>query len=173
MFQVGDKIFYPTQGGCVIQAIEEKVVHGETLRYCTVNIPHRKMTVMFPTNNSDRLGIRPIVDSDKLDNLLNTFYDGESDTTIRDNRRIQKNISKIKSGDIYEGAEVIRDLVRSNNKKKLGLTEKNMMENALEILISEVVLVKGITKQQAATLLDQVINVPLGDLSLASNAPLI
>ncbi|HWR07970.1 CarD family transcriptional regulator [Sporomusa sp.] len=173
MFQVGDKIFYPTQGGCVIQAVEEKVVHGETLRYCTVNILHRKMTVRFPTSNSDRLGIRPIVDPKELDNVLNTFYDGESDTTVRDNRRIQRNISKIKSGDIYEGAEVIRDLVRSNNKKKLGLTEKNMMENALEILISEVVLVKGITKQQASTLLDQVINMPLSNISLANDAPLV
>lgn len=172
MFQVGDKIFYPTQGGCTIQAIEEKEILGETLLYYTVNIFHRKMQIKFPTNKAERLGIRPLVDPDKLDNVLTTFHDGETELTARDNQRIQRNLSKIKSGDIYEGAEVIRDLVRSNNKKKLGITEKNMMEDALQILISEVVLVKGITTQQASDLLDQIINIPISNLSLTSSIPI-
>ncbi|SMD03133.1 CarD family transcriptional regulator [Sporomusa malonica] len=172
MFQVGDKIFYPTQGGCTIQAIEEKEILGETVLYYTVNILHRKMLVQFPTSKTDRLKIRPIVDPDKLDNVLTTFFDGETELTTRDNQRIQRNLSKIKSGDIYEGAEVIRDLVRSNNKKKLGITEKNMMEDALQILISEVVLVKGITKQQASDLLDQIINIPMSNLSLTNSMPI-
>lgn len=161
MFKIGDKIFYPTQGGCVIQAIEEKEILGETLLYYTVNIPHRNMLVMFPIDKADQLGIRPLADPKKLDNVLATFHDGETDTTIRDNQRNRINITKIKSGDIYKGAEVIRDLVRSNNKRKLGMTEKNMMENALELLISEVVLVKGIPKEQASDLLDRIINIPL------------
>jgi CarD family transcriptional regulator len=172
MFQVGDNIFYPTQGGCTIQAIEEKEVLGEKLLYYTVNILHKKMLVMFPTSKTNRLRIRPIVDSEKLDDVLTTFHDGETELTARDNQRIQRNLSKIKSGDIYEGAEVIRDLVRSNNKKKLGITEKNMMEEALQILISEVVLVKGITKQEASDLLDQVINIPISELSLPSGMPI-
>jgi CarD family transcriptional regulator len=76
------------------------------------------------------------------------------------NQRHRVNMHKIKSGDIYEGAEVIRDLMRINNKKKLGMTEKNMLDNARQILISEVELVKGILQEQAAELIDRVITVP-------------
>jgi CarD family transcriptional regulator len=160
MFQVGDKIFYPGQGGGVIQTIEEKKILGETQLYYTVNILHRNMQVMIPVNNTERLGIRPIVDPQELENVFTTFHDGETDTTCKDNQRQRKNMSKLKSGDIYEGAEVIRDLVRINHKKKLGTVEKNMLDTARQILISEVVLVKGIPQEQASALLDQIINLP-------------
>ncbi|GBG55331.1 CarD family transcriptional regulator [bacterium BFN5] len=159
MFQIGDKIFYPMQGGCIILAIEEREILGETQLYYMMNIVHRNMQVSIPVDKIDQLGIRPIVNSDELENVLTTFHDGETDTSCRDNQRYRRDIIKLKSGDIYEGAEVIRDLIRISNKKKLGITDKNMLDNARQILISEVVLVKGIPLEQASDLLDQVINV--------------
>ena len=159
MFQIGDKIFYPMQGGCIILAIEEREILGETQLYYMMNIIHRNMQVSIPVDKIDQLGIRPIVNSDELENVLTTFHDGETDTSCRDNQRYRRDIIKLKSGDIYEGAEVIRDLIRISNKKKLGITDKNMLDNARQILISEVVLVKGIPLEQASDLLDQVINV--------------
>jgi CarD family transcriptional regulator len=160
VFQIGDKIFYPAQGGGVIQTIEEKKVLGETKLYYTINILHRNMQVMIPIDNTEKLGIRRIVDPQKLDDVFTTFHDGETDTTCNDRQRDRTNMIKIKSGDIFEGAEVIRDLVRISNRKKLGVTEKNMLDNARQILISEVVLVKGIPQEQATDLLDRVINTP-------------
>jgi CarD family transcriptional regulator len=159
MFQIGDKIFYPMQGGCIILAIEEREILGETQLYYMMNIVHRNMQVSIPVDKIDQLGIRPIVNSDELENVLTTFHDGETDTSCRDNQRYRRDIIKLKSGDIYEGAEVIRDLIRISNKKKLGITDKNMLDNARQILISEVVLVKDIPLEQASDLLDQVINV--------------
>ncbi|MPM91345.1 RNA polymerase-binding transcription factor CarD [bioreactor metagenome] len=159
MFQIGDKIFYPMQGGCIILAIEEREILGETQLYYMMNIVHRNMQVSIPVDKIEQLGIRPIVNSDELENVLTTFHDGETDTSCRDNQRYRRDIIKLKSGDIYEGAEVIRDLIRISNKKKLGITDKNMLDNARQILISEVVLVKGIPLEQASDLLDQVINV--------------
>jgi CarD family transcriptional regulator len=159
MFQIGDKIFYPMQGGCIILAIEEREILGETQLYYMMNIVHRNMQVSIPVDKIEQLGIRPIVNSDELENVLTTFHDGETDTSCRDNQRYRRDIIKLKSGDIYEGAEVIRDLIRISNKKKLGITDKNMLDNARQILISEVVLVKDIPLEQASDLLDQVINV--------------
>lgn len=159
MFQIGDKIFYPMQGGCIILAIEEREILGETQLYYMMNIVHRNMQVSIPVDKIEQLGIRPIVNSEELENVLTTFHDGETDTSCRDNQRYRRDIIKLKSGDIYEGAEVIRDLIRISNKKKLGITDKNMLDNARQILISEVVLVKGIPLEQASDLLDQVINV--------------
>lgn len=158
MFQVGDKIFYPTQGGGIIQAIEEREVLGKAGMYYIVQILHRNMQVMIPVDKTDMLGIRPIVELEELDNVLSTFYDGETDTTSNDSQRQRKNMTKIKSGDIYEGAEVIRDLMRISSKKRLGMTDKNMLDAARQILISEVVLVKGIPQEQASELLDRFIN---------------
>ncbi len=157
MFQIGDKIFYPMQGGCVIMAIEEREILGETQQYYIMNILHRNMQVLIPVDKIQTLGIRNIVEPEQLDNVLTTFYDGETDTSCRDNQRYRRDINKLKTGDIYEGAEVIRDLMRISHKKKLGITDKNMLDNARQILLSEVMLVKGIELEQASDLLDQVL----------------
>ena len=158
MFQIGDKIFYPAQGGGVIQTIEEKEVFGETQMYYSINMPHRNMQVMIPISKTEQLGIRRIVEPQQLDDLLTTFHQGESDLSGNDNQLDRKNMLKIRSGNIYEGAEVIRDLVRISAKRKLGTTRKNMLDNAMLILISEIVLVKGIPQEQASDLIERVIN---------------
>lgn len=158
MFQIGNKIYYPVHGGGIIEAIEEKEIFGETQLYYVVSILYRNIQVMVPIDKTAQVGIRQIVDSEKLDNVLATFHDGETDTTVNGTQRHRANLHKIKSGDIYEGAEVIRDLVRINNKKKLGTTEKNMLDNARQILISEIALVKEISQEKATELIDRVIN---------------
>jgi CarD family transcriptional regulator len=159
MFKVGDKIFYPMHGGGIISTIEDKEIFGEVQAYYVVSILHRNMQVMIPVNKTDNLKLRHIVDPAKLDNMLTMLPTGETDTTISDNQRHKINLNKIKSGDIYETAEVIRDLVRSNNKKKLSLVDSNMLDNARQILISEVVLVKGIEHDQATSLVNEIIDI--------------
>lgn len=157
MFQIGDKIFYPMHGGGIIEKIEEKEMFGQTQLYYVVNIPHRNMQVMLPLDKTEKLGMRPIVDPDKLDDVLSTFHSGETDTTpMNDTQRQRLNMSKIKSGDICEEVAVIRDLLRIKNKRKLGMADKNMLDNARQILISEVVLVKDIPHDQATHLLDEI-----------------
>lgn len=158
MFQIGDKIFYPMHGGGIIEKIEEKEIFGQTQLYYVVNIPHRNMQVMLPFDKTEKLGMRPIVDPDKLDALLNTVHDGEHEPVMNDTQRQRINLSKIKSGDICEEFEVIRDLLRIKTKRKLGMADKNMLDNVRQILISEVVLAKGIPHEQASHLLDKVFN---------------
>lgn len=158
MFQIGDKIFYPVQGGGVIQTIEEKEVLGESHLYYTIEILNRNMRVMIPTDKTEKLGLRHVVDPQILDDVFATFHNGETETAVNDSQRDRNNMNKIKSGDIYEGAQVIRDLIRINKIKRLGTANKNLLDNAMQILISEVMLVKDISASQAANLLDQVIN---------------
>ncbi len=156
MFQIGEKIVYPMHGAGVINAIEEKEVLGEKHLYCVLSI--RNMQVMFPMGKSSDIGVRQIVDSDIMENVLSIFNDGESDSTLNSNQRYRSNMNKMKSGDIYEGAQVIRDLVRIGKKKALATGDKMMLDNARHILVSELVLVKGIAQEQAVDLLDQAIN---------------
>ncbi|CQR70779.1 RNA polymerase-binding transcription factor CarD [Sporomusa ovata DSM 2662] len=157
MFQIGDKIFYPMHGGGIIEKIEEKEIFGQTQLYYVVNIPHRNMQVMLPLDKTEKLGMRPIVDPDTLDDVLSTFHSGETETaSMNDTQRQRLNMSKIKTGDICEEVAVIRDLLRIKNKRKLGMADKNMLDNARQILISEVVLVKDIPHDQATHLLDEI-----------------
>lgn len=159
MFHIGDKIFYPMHGGGIIEKIEEKEIFGQTQLYYVVNIPHRNMQVMLPLNKTEELGMRPIVDSAKLDDVLSTFHHTDADLPpMNDTQRQRLNMSKIKSGDIYEEVAVIRDLLRIKSKRKLGMADKNMLDNARQILISEVVLVKNIPIDQATHLLDEFCN---------------
>ena len=156
MFQVGDKIFYPMHGGGIIERIEEKEIFGQTQVYYVVNIHHRNMQVMLPFDKTEQLGMRPIVDPVLLDDVLSSFHSVEPEPTpMNDTQRQRLNMSKIKSGDIYEEVAVIRDLLRIKTKRKLGMADKNMLDNARQILISEVVLVKDIPHEQASHLLDQ------------------
>lgn len=155
MFQVGDKVFYPMHGGGIVNKLEDMEVAGKNQRYYVMTILHRNMQVMVPVDNAERLGIRPVAAPEQLENALLTFHEDKPDILINDNQRHRRNMAKMKSGDICEGIEVIRDLLQINSKKKLGTAEKNMLENARQILISEVVLVKDIPLDQAATMLDQ------------------
>ena len=147
-------------GGGIVERIEEKEVFGQTQLYYVVNIPHRNMQVMLPYDKTEKLGMRRVVDPDKLDDVLSTFHHSDApDVVMNDTQRQRLNMSKMKTGDIYEEIAVIRDLLRIKNKRKLGMADKNMLDNVRQILISEVVLVKDIPHEQATNLLDEMFNI--------------
>jgi CarD family transcriptional regulator len=158
MFNIGDKIFYPMHGAGVIEAIEEKEILGEKKLYYVMNIPLKNMQVMIPMGKTSNLGIREVVDSEIIENVFSVFHEEDADPVVNPIQRYRANTNKMKSGDIYEGAQVIRDLTRIGKKKTLGAGDKMMLNQARQILISELVLVKGIEQEQAADLLNKVIN---------------
>jgi len=153
MFQIGDRVVYPMHGAGIIEAIEEREILGSTQLYYVMNI--NNMEIIFPMET--KIGIRSIVESDILENVLSLFNHGESDANVNPTQRYRINMNKIKSGDIYEGAEVIRDLNRMGKKRKLSTGDKMMLDNARQIFLSELMLVKGIEQDQAASLLNEVI----------------
>lgn len=159
MFQIGDRIVYPLHGAGVIEAIEEKEILGESKIYYILDIPHKNVQIMIPKDKAGDSGMRKIVDPETLESVLEDFYEGNTDPTIFENQRycVNLNKSKIKSGDIYQGTEIIRDLMRKSRRSKLGVEDRNMLDNARKILISELVEVKGIDQQEAVELLDEVI----------------
>ncbi len=159
MFQVGDKILYPMHGAGTIEAIEEKEVLGEKSLYYLLNIPHLNTKIMIPIKKAENLGIREIVKPDIIENVLNLFYEGTTDPIIFENQRYcsDMNKKKIKTGDIYKGTEIIRDLMRKSQRNKLGAEDIKMLTNARQIFISELVQVKGIAQEQAVDLLDQIV----------------
>lgn len=155
MFQIGDKIFYPIHGAGIIEAIEEKEYLGEKHLYCVLNMLLRELQIMVPVEKMSALGVRQVVDLDIMEDVLAVFNDGEPDLTVNAAQRYKINMDKMKRGDIYEGSEVIRDLLLISKKKVLGTGDKMMLDNAKQMLISELELVKGIATKQASDLLKQ------------------
>jgi len=159
MFQVGDKILYPMYGAGTIEAVEEKEVLGKSKLYYILNIPGVKMEIMIPMDHVINSGIREVVKPDVLENILSSFHLGNTDPIIYENQRYCRDVNKkkIKTGDIYEGTEIIRDLTRKGHRNKLGVEDTNMLNNARQIFVSEVMQVKGFEHEEAVHLLDEVL----------------
>ncbi|MDX9872808.1 MAG: CarD family transcriptional regulator [Clostridia bacterium] len=153
MYQIGDKIVYPMHGASIIEAIDEREILGKKKFYYVMNI--KNMQVMLPTGS--KIGIRKIVDLDILEDVLKNFNHAESDIIANPNHRYRNNLNKMKSGDIYEGAQVIRDLTRMSKKKALAAGDKMMLDNARQVLTSELMLVKGLNHMEADDLLEMAI----------------
>ncbi|MDA8441758.1 MAG: CarD family transcriptional regulator [Peptococcaceae bacterium] len=160
MFQAGDKILYPMIGTCIIEAVEEKEILGENKLCYILNIPQARMKISVPKDNAVKLGLRQVVRPEILENVLTIFNLGDTDPIIFENQRYCKDVNKkrIKSGDIYKGIEIIRDLTRKGQRNKLGADDTNMLNNARQIFVSEVMEVKGLAQEQAVHLLDEALN---------------
>ena len=159
MYQVGDKIFYPMHGAGVIEAIEEKEILGEKQLYYIMNLSLGKIQVMIPTQKTSNLGIRDIVQPTIMENVLSIFTsEDETEATVHPNQRYRNNMDKMKTGDIFEGAKIIRELTKSSKKKPLGTSDKALLNNARKILISELVLVNDLKHDEATDYLNTIIN---------------
>ena len=154
MFQVGDNIAYPMHGAGTITLIDEKEVLGETHKYYHVTLPYSKMTVMIPVDNSDRIGVREIIDQEQIQGVLDVLESDTDPMPTNWNRRFRENTEKLKTGNIYTVAGVVRNLVRSDRTKKLSTGEKKLLSNAKQILESELVLAGGYTLEDADELVE-------------------
>ena len=148
MFQIGDNIVYPMHGAGIIEAIEEKEFSGEKQQYYVIKMLISNMQVMIPMGKILSSSIRPVTDILALKHIIHIFQHGESDKLLPWKQRYKVNTDKIKTGEIQEGAEVVRDLMRMKKEKALNTSEKKMLDNAHEFLISELGLIKGITENQ-------------------------
>lgn len=160
MFQVGDKVVYPMHGAGVIESIEEKEFLGEMQKYYIIKITSNNLKIMIPTNKISTSDLRLINDESTLKNVLLTLNDGETNKDEMAPAK-ERNIiftEKIKSGSLRKNAEVVRDLMFINDIKPLNTTEKQLLDKAKKLLVSEIALIKDITNTQADDLLMKIIN---------------
>ncbi|EJQ36051.1 hypothetical protein IEC_03914 [Bacillus toyonensis] len=158
MFQIGDKIVYPMHGAGIIEAIEEKEILGTSRQYCVIRILSKDMQVMLPMDQLQKSGIRYIVDKGTLNDILLEFQNGESDPSLSWKQRYTMNMEKMKNGNLQDSAEVVRDLLRRNKERALNASEKQMLDNARKMMISEVALVQDVSEHQATEFLQETIN---------------
>lgn len=157
MFGIGDKIVYPMHGAGVIVAIEEKEILGEKKKYYVMKMPMGDMKVMVPVDNIDGIGIREVINNQEVDQVLAVLSDDKTKMPQNWNRRYRANMDKIKSGDIYEIANVVRNLMIRDKEKGLSTGERKMLNNAKQMLVSEIVLSKDLEQPEVERLIDDVV----------------
>lgn len=160
MFNIGDKIVYPMHGAGVIVAIEEKEILGRKRKYYIMKMPIGDMKVMVPVDNVKEIGIREIIDDEEIEQVFEVLKGSKTKMPQNWNRRYRLNMDKIKSGDIYEIASVVRNLMIRDAEKRLSTGERKMLNSAKQMLVSELVLAKGIDRDQTEMLIDEAINCP-------------
>jgi CarD family transcriptional regulator len=140
-------------GAGIIESVKEMEIQGKKQEYFVIQLSIGDLQIMIPLQKLDKLGIRPVENQGKLEEVLVVFHDGESDELLPWKERYKTNMDKIKSGEIQQGAEVVRDLMRKSHDKALNTSEKQMLNNARNIFVSELILIKGCTENQANEML--------------------
>ncbi|NLY73841.1 MAG: CarD family transcriptional regulator [Firmicutes bacterium] len=154
MFNVGDKVVYPMHGAGIIEGIEEREISGEKRSYYVIKLPMGEMKAMIPMNKANEVGLRQIIDEKEILKVFDVLKKETSNMPMNWNHRYRINLEKIKSGSIFEVAEVVRNLASRDRQKGLSTGEKKMLENARRILLSELVLAKNVAENQMEEILD-------------------
>ena len=135
LFQIGDKVVHPMHGAGIVESIVQKKVNGVMRDYYVLKLPVRAMVVMIPTANSEEIGVRPIVDR-----VLEEIGSLQVEMTQNWNRRYRENMERLKSGDLFQVARVVKGLMLRDVDRGLSTGERKMLHSAKQILISEIVM---------------------------------
>ena len=157
MFKVGDKIVYPMHGAGVIETIEERSILDERQSYYIIKMPG-EVKVMVPTAKAEEIGVRNIIDKETAGKVINVLEQDSTEMSMKWNKRYRDNVEKMKSGDIFEVADIVRNLSFKQKDKGLSTTEKKMLLNAKQILVSELVLAESKGKDEIESLVENKIN---------------
>ena len=157
MFKVGDKVVYPHHGAGTVVKKEKREVLGEKREYLTIKILHNDMTVNVPSDNAEQVGLRQVIDEEMVKKVTKALTGGGTAMPKNWNRRFKHNRDKMKTGDIFELAEVVRNLSLRDHEKGLSTGEKQMFVKAKKILASELRFAKNLSEEDAIAWLEGVL----------------
>ena len=157
-FRVGDKVVYPHHGAAIIEKVEEKDLLGEKRDYFIIKLAYGDLTLMVPTDATEDVGLREVTPAKDMPKLFKLLKKHEPMTnTTNWSRRFKANVEKLRSGDIYQVAEVVRTLHQRDREKGLSAGEKRMLTKARQILVSELTFSNDCNEEQAEKMLDEVL----------------
>lgn len=153
MFSVGEHICYPMHGVGVVEKIEERTVLGETAQYYVLRFIANKMTAMVPVATSQNVGLRPVIGAQECGSVLAYLASEPCRESDNWNQRYRDNFAKLKQGDIYDVADVVKCLKKRDMDKGLSAGERKMLMTARQVLIAELSAASG---QDAGELRDMI-----------------
>ena len=160
MFNIGDLAVYPAHGVGVIERIESQEISGCRQDFYVMRILENGMKIMIPTTNVNNVGLREIIEECDVPKLFSILKKRDIQLDNQTwNRRYREYMDKIKTGSVFEVAEVYRDLLMLKVEKELSFGERKMLDTARNLLVKEISLAKEIKEEQVAEDLDSIFSV--------------
>lgn len=160
-YNIGDKIVYPVHGAGVIESIENREIMGEKKEYYIMRMPVGDMKVMIPVANAEEIGIRDVIDKNEADKVIAKFKECSTEMDSNWNKRSRENTAKIKSGNIYEVAQVVKSLMYRDKTRGLSTGERKMLNSAKQIMVSELVMAKSVNQSDIENIINEIVNAEL------------
>ena len=157
MFDIGDKVVYPHHGAAVVERRETKEAFGKTQEYLVLRLAYGDLTLMVPADNTDGVGLREVINDEEVEEVFAVLRKREARMPTNWSRRYKNHSEKLRSGDIYQVAEVVRNLSIREADKGLSAGEKRMLARARQILVSELTFALNVDEEAAETRLDEVL----------------
>jgi CarD family transcriptional regulator len=158
-FVIGDKAVYPSQGVAEITGIEKKEVFGKVQRFYVLRALDSGLRILVPVDKADQVGLRRIARQDEIEEVMEILRDKEVHIDRQTwNRRYRGFMEKIKSGSLFEVAEVFRDLYRLKGLKPLSFGERRMLDTAKNLIVKELSVAKNITEVKVEKELEKIFN---------------
>lgn len=159
MYNIGDRIVYPMHGAGVIESIEEREILGAVHQYYIVRMPVAgEMTLMLPLDKCDEIGVRDVISKEEASKVLESFRTVVVESDSNWNKRHRDNMMKIKSGDIYQVFGVVKELMYRDKIKGLSTSERKMLNNAKQIVVSELVLSSVADKEDIENIISDTVD---------------
>ena len=157
MFNIGDEVVHPMHGAGMIESIEEKDVLGKKQSYYILKMPG-EVKVMVPTTTAENIGVRNVIDKESATKVFQVLENNSTDMSTNWNKRYRDNMDKMRSGDIYEIADIVRNLSFKQKEKGLSTAEKKMLLNSRQILASELALANNVTQEDIENIINEKIS---------------
>src|SRR5919199_6706722 len=162
LFDVGDKVVYPHHGAAIVERREKREVFGETRDYLVLKLAYGDLTLMVPADNVEEVGLREVINDEEVEEVFAVLRKKEARMPTNWSRRFKNHVEKLKSGDIYQVAEVVRNLSIREKDKGLSAGEKRMLTKARQILVSELTFALSVSEEEAEKKLDEALPQPTG-----------
>jgi len=157
-FSAGDTVFYPGNGAGRVERVVESEFLGERRRYYRISIIGNDMTVMVPVDGAEKAGLRPVISEPMVDEVVGVLRGGATKMSLNWSHRVKENRDKIKTGDVLEIADVVRNLALRDHEKGLSTGEKQMFSRVKRILASELMFAKKMREDDAVSYLDTILS---------------
>lgn len=156
-YSVGDTVVYPHHGAAVVEATEKREHKGEPCDYLILRMTYGDLTLMVPAETCHEVGIRDVVSPEEVERVLEVLRDPELEPKGNWSRRFKANYEKLRSGDVFQVAEVVRNLSTRDQDNGLSAGERRMLSKAKQILLSELAVAIGEDEQAAEQLVEKVL----------------
>ena len=150
MFKPGDKVVYPHHGAAIIEKKEKRKAFGKTTEYLVLRMAHGELTLSVPVENAEDVGMRWPISKEDVKDLFEVLQKRDIREPANWSRRFKNHQEKLKSGDVYQVAEVVRNLALRDQAKGLSAGEKTLYNKALDVLVSELAFALNPPEEKAS-----------------------